>query len=120
MNSELGSLILLTIEKPMPQVFLGLMAFFMVIFLCLFLVPSLKQLMRLKGIKTSLDALSQQGEVRDLEQVAAIFVPYERHSHIWSEYTESLHSQTIIIDGEEQIAAIRSTVPAEAFFKGLS
>jgi biopolymer transport protein ExbB/TolQ len=36
--------------------------------------------------------------------------------HLWDEYTETLHEQSDVVDGERRVVAIRATVPAEVFF----
>ncbi|MGE4450771.1 anti-phage ZorAB system protein ZorA [Castellaniella sp.] len=51
----------------------------------------------------------------DRETIQQIF-PTKRLRHLWKEYEETLHAQHEEKDGQLQVSAIRSTVPAEMYF----
>jgi ABC-type transporter Mla subunit MlaD len=49
------------------------------------------------------------------EAIQEIF-PTKRLRHLWKEYDETLHPQHEEQDGQRQVSAIRSTIPAETYF----
>lgn len=70
---------------------------------------------RLRQLKSS----AKMGEPVDREMVSRIMLEGDKTntlSHLWAEYTETLHEQYDHIDGERRLVAIRATVPAEVFF----
>ena len=50
--------------------------------------------------------------------IKKVFARDKRLAHLWSEYQDTLHVQREQQDGQMKIVAVRSTVPAEAYFSG--
>src|SRR5207247_4078884 len=53
---------------------------------------------------------------KDPDALKRLFVVDARLAHLWSQYQETLHEQTEDRDGQARVVAVRSTVPAEAYF----
>lgn len=79
----------------------------------LFFVPGLLHFWRLRQVGRALRNLS---ETAPLPQVRAVFAADRALAHLWNEYEETLHEQRHARDGQMVIVAVRSTVPAEAYF----
>jgi hypothetical protein len=81
-------------------------------FLVWFLVPALRHWQRLRAVKAGLGAVSGRAP----EKLKTIFSVDARLAHLWKQYEETLHRQTEDRDGRSTVIAIRSTVPADAYF----
>jgi hypothetical protein len=60
-------------------------------------------------------ALARAGKNVDPGAIAAVLV-HRPLSHLWEEYSDTLHQVTRAGDGPETFAQVRATVPAEMFF----
>lgn len=70
---------------------------------------------RLRQLKPS----ATMGVPVDRKMVSKVMMEVDKTntlSHLWAEYTETLHEQYDHVDGERRLVAIRATVPAEVFF----
>lgn len=87
-------------------------------FILLFLIPGILLRRRLLIACKKLDRLTKKSKV----DLAAVFSQDRRLVHLWSEFAESLHEQRELdpSTGVQEIVALRSTVPAEAFFSSQS
>jgi len=89
-------------------------------FLFYFLIPSLKLWIELRRINRLLAQLKTQAEqarqVVDPQVITRNIMQTEPFRHLWGEYSETLHAQYSIVDGQQKIIAQRSTAPAEMFF----
>jgi hypothetical protein len=83
-----------------------------VAFVAAFLIPALKHWYLLRALHRRLQGL----KTTDLEELRRVFSNDARLAHLWSEYAETLHSQTDERDGLAVVVAVRSTVPAENYF----
>lgn len=83
------------------------------VFLYFFLVPAIIHARRLGKIRQH---LKDVGKSPKPDQLRAVFSRDTVLSHLWKEYEETLHYQTKDVDGLASIVAIRSTVPASAYF----
>lgn len=81
-------------------------------FVVWFLVPAIRHWFRLRDIQRQLADTKAAG----IPALTKIFAVDEGLAHLWSEYAETLHTQTDDRDGQSRILAIRSTVPAEMYF----
>lgn len=45
-----------------------------------------------------------------------LFVKDKQLAHLWSEFSETLHKQTVEHEGQQKIRAVRATIPAEMYF----
>ncbi|MCX7256876.1 MAG: tellurium resistance protein TerC, partial [Polaromonas sp.] len=74
---------------------------------------SVRHWFRLKGILVSASAFEERTPPGEFKK---LFAKDKRLAHLWSEYQDSLHIQREERDGQMQVVAVRSTVPAEAYF----
>ena len=83
-----------------------------------FCIPYWRITSRLKKVNTKLRGLDETSDLKDVvpEALRGHFTADKNLIHVWREYEETLHLQYKVIDGEESLASVRSTVPAEAFF----
>jgi len=107
----------------LPQYLIpGVVAVFVIFLALAFLVwywrPSRHLRRTLKSVIPAIQSLKPGADAGpvDREQVAKILGLDETLTHLWSEYTETLHDQHILEDGEKSLFAVRATVPAEVFF----
>ena len=70
----------------------------------------------LNKVIPSVQALPSQGTLINRHAVAEIMQVDKTLTHLWNEYTETLHEQYDYVEGERRLVAIRATVPAEVFF----
>jgi hypothetical protein len=82
-------------------------------FLVWFLIRGLFHWSRLRRIQSQIRGLPPTSQREDFRK---IFAKDKRLSHLWKQYQNSLHVQTEDRDGQSVIVAIRSTIPAEAYF----
>lgn len=97
------------------QVTGGLLLLLVLGFVVLFLLPGVIHWFRLRGILGALLALKGPTLPGDIKK---LFADDQRLAHLWSEYQDTLHIQREQQDGQMKISAVRSTVPAEAYFSG--
>jgi hypothetical protein len=90
----------------------GVLAILVVSFLVWFLVPAMRHWFLLRGVHLRLRALTDPSPAA----VKKVFAVDQRLAHLWSQYQDTLHEQTEDRDGQVKVVAVRSTVPAEAFF----
>jgi hypothetical protein len=74
---------------------------------------SVRHWFRLRGILASVSAFEERTPPGEFKK---LFAKDKRLAHLWSEYQDSLHIQREERDGQMQVVAVRSTVPAEAYF----
>jgi ABC-type transporter Mla subunit MlaD len=91
----------------------GLLALLVLSFIVLFLLPGIRHWFRLRAVLSSVLALEGKSPPAELKKV---FVNDLRLAHLWSEYQDTLHVQREEHEGQMLVTAVRSTVPAEAFF----
>ncbi|MCV2355377.1 anti-phage defense ZorAB system protein ZorA [Paucibacter sp. B2R-40] len=91
----------------------GLLALLVLSFIVLFLLPGIRHWFRLRAVLSSVLALAGKSPPAELKKV---FVNDLRLAHLWSEYQDTLHVQREEHEGQMLVTAVRSTVPAEAFF----
>lgn len=90
---------------------------FVGIFLQLFLIPAIKSNVEYKKVIKDLKKLSETKGTSDvIESVKSQVMTSKLLTHLWSEYSETLHKQQGIVDGEYKISAIRATAPSDVFF----
>ena len=90
----------------------GVLAILVVSFLVWFLVPAIRHWFLLRGVRRRMRALTDPSPAA----VRKVFAVDRRLAHLWSQYQDTLHEQTEDRDGQVKVVAVRSTVPAEAFF----
>lgn len=78
----------------------------------LFFLWALLYRFRLGGVLRKLRTINAR---TGREAIQKIF-PTKHLRHLWKEYDETLHSQYEEQDGQRQVSAIRSTIPAEMYF----
>ena len=86
----------------------------MLLFVFLYCWPALRAITRLNQISSGIEGIKEQ--VKDKAIPEALFEKKGTLTHIWSEYSETLHEQYEYSEGEKKLVTIRSTVPAEVFF----
>ena len=97
------------------QVTGGLLVLLVLGFILLFVVPGLLHWIRLSSILNGLVALKGPTPPGDIKK---LFAGDKRLAHLWSEFEDTLHVQREERDGQMKTVAVRSTVPAEAYFSG--
>lgn len=91
----------------------GVLAFVVLLFLTLFLVPALYQSWKLGRFTKRLIA----ADSTDLDALSAIFKKDDILGHLWEEFRDTLHEQKDLdASGTYKTTAIRQTVPAETYF----
>jgi hypothetical protein len=83
------------------------------VFLGLFFLPGLLHWLRLWQIWQRLQRLDGRNHPSELRK---IFAADPEISHVWKEYSDSLHKVREEWDGQPKIIGYRSTVPAETYF----
>lgn len=97
------------------QVTGGLLVLLVLGFIVLFLFPGVLHWFRLRAILVGLLALKGPAPPGDIKK---LFARDKRLAHLWSEFQDTLHIQREEREGQMKIVAVRSTVPAEAYFSG--
>ena len=97
------------------QVTGGLLVLLVLSFIILFLIPGVLHWFRLRTILVGLLAFKGPTPPGDIKK---LFTRDKRLAHLWSEFQDTLHIQREEHDGQMKIFAVRSTVPAEAYFSG--
>ena len=97
------------------QVTGGLLVLLVLGFILLFLLPGVLHWFRLRTILSGLLAFKGPTPPGDIKK---LFARDKRLAHLWSEFQDTLHVQREERDGQMKIVAVRSTVPAEAYFSG--
>ena len=91
-----------------------------VYFVFFFFWPSLRLRSRLGRVNKALRERNRHRDKSDLPEdpnvVRDQIMNVEPFRHLWTEYIETLHRQTDVIDGEVKVVTLRATVPAETFF----
>lgn len=93
------------------QITAGVIAALFVVFILFFCVRSVVLGHRLR---TAARKLSRLPHNCSPDQIRSVFSKYKRLSHLWDEYSETLHNQTET--GRDSETTWRATVPAEAYF----
>ena len=91
------------------------LVFGIISFLKWFLIPFRKTRL---SLKVAINGLKQHKKDPN-KNLESLFKDCETLSHLWAEYRDTLHEQKRLnnITGNYEVAAIRSTVPAEVYFK---
>jgi len=97
------------------QVTGGLLVLLVFGFIVLFLLPGVLHWFRLRAILVGLLTFKGPTPPGDIKK---LFARDKRLAHLWGEYQDTLHVQREERDGQMKIVAVRSTVPAEAYFSG--
>ena len=107
----------------LPQYLIpGVVAVFVIFlafaFLVWYLLPSRRLRRTLKSVIPSIQSLKPgaNADPVDRDQVAKVLELDATLAHLWGEYTETLHDQYLLVDGDRRLIAVRATVPAEVFF----
>lgn len=99
---------------PTPVLVTGAaLAFLILIFLTVFLVPGLLHWNRLRSIQKGITRFDSKNSASEFKKV---FARDRRLAHLWKEYQDSLHIQREERDGQLAVVAIRATTPAELYF----
>lgn len=99
-----------------PLVVLGFVGFLFVGFLALYVLPALGIEGRLKRAHVGVEKLRNRSGVVTTEAMQAVFAHWGKLGHAWTEYSETLHPQYDVMEGERRLVKLRATVPAGAFF----
>jgi hypothetical protein len=101
---------------PNHPVIAGLLAVFLIIFLCFFCWPFFRVY---RELTKALKVLDQQESKRSLADLSLMFASKSDFKHLVSEYIETLHKQQKLneVTGTLETVCRRSTVPAGIFFK---
>ena len=91
----------------------GLLVFLIFGFFLLFLAPGIRHWFRLQRILVRVLAFKPKTPPGEFKK---LFAKDLRLAHLWREYQDSLHVQREERDGQMQVVAVRSTIPAEAYF----
>lgn len=101
------------INWPIPlQVTGGSLVILALAFLWFFVASALHWF-RLSRILTSVSALNERTPLGEFKK---LFAKDNSLTHLWSQYHDSLHVEKEEHDGQMKVVAVRSTVPAEAYF----
>jgi hypothetical protein len=91
----------------------GILAFVVLLFVVLFLVPAFYQSWKLGRFTKRLE----QADGKNLDALSEIFKGDNLLAHLWKEFRDTLHEQKDLdAGGNFRITAIRQTVPAETYF----
>jgi hypothetical protein len=82
-------------------------------FIGFFLIPSIRHWRQLRRALEHIKSLPKDASMDELQRV---FLRDRRLAHLWSEYADSLHTQFATRNGLQVVVAVRSTMPAEAYF----
>lgn len=91
----------------------GFIGLLLVGFIALFLVPGIIHWFRLGRIQRALSMFNAPTPTAEMKK---LFSSDRRLAHLWSEYQDTLHVQRAESDGQMEIVAVRSTIPASAYF----
>ncbi len=91
----------------------GFIGLLLVGFIALFLVPGIIHWFRLGRIQRALSMFKAPTPTAEMKK---LFSSDRRLAHLWSEYQDTLHVQRAESDGQMEIVAVRSTIPAAAYF----
>ncbi len=106
----------LGIPLPVHAIIIAILIFILfLLFIGKYLIPAFLLLFRLWRLRKSLKAFNQSNQ---LGYPTDLFNRGRVLNHLWNEYKETLHEQRILNPqtGIEELAAIRSTTPAETLF----
>jgi len=99
---------------PTPVLATGaVLAFLLLVFLTVFLVPGVLHWNRLRSIQKDIRRVDSKNSAPELKKV---FARDRNLAHLWKEYQDSLHIQREERDGQLAVVAIRATAPAELYF----
>ena len=99
---------------PTPVLATGaVLAFLILVFLTVFLVPGILHWNRLRSIQKDIKRFDSKNSASEFKKV---FARDRRLAHLWKEYQDSLHIQREERDGQLTIIATRATAPAELYF----
>jgi putative membrane protein len=106
---------------PAPVIVASLVIALLLCFVVFYLLSFVLIWRRMARATKALKALRGRGGVATKPDVGQIFHRKGSLQHAWAEYAETLHPQTERDEnGEEVLAALRATLPAEAFFTSQS
>ncbi|KQR49970.1 anti-phage ZorAB system protein ZorA [Acidovorax sp. Leaf160] len=99
---------------PTPVLATGaVLAFLILVFLTVFLVPGVLHWNRLRAIQKDIQRFDSKNSASEFKKV---FARDRRLAHLWKEYQDSLHIQREERDGQLTVIATRATAPAELYF----
>lgn len=99
---------------PTPVLATGaVLAFLILVFLTVFLVPGVLHWNRLRAIQKVIQRFDAKNSASEFKKV---FARDRRLAHLWKEYQDSLHIQREERDGQLTVIATRATAPAELYF----
>jgi len=99
---------------PTPVLATGaVLAFLILVFLTVFLVPGVLHWNRLRAIQKDIKRFDAKNSASEFKKV---FARDRRLAHLWKEYQDSLHIQREERDGQLTVIATRATAPAELYF----
>lgn len=101
-------------ELPKPTAIIGgILVFFALLFLALFLIPAIKQWLKLGRYTKKVEGVDEA----HLDGLSELFGKDKMLAHLWKEFRDTLHEQKDLdASGTYHTTAIRQTVPAEMYF----
>jgi hypothetical protein len=91
----------------------SVLAFLVLIFVVVFLLPGVRHWFRLRAIQRRIGKFGTKDVAIEFKKV---FATDKRLTHLWKEYQDSLHIQREERDGQMVPVSIRATLPAEIYF----
>lgn len=103
--------------KPfiVPVCVISLVFLLFILFITRYFSKSFLIVHRLKKLTAKLNELKNFGVSEQLEQLELIFNAHSLE-HAWKEYSETLHKQYQVKEGEKELQQIRATASSAAFF----
>ncbi len=105
-------------EAPIIRTLAAVLAGFLVFFLLAYIFKAMVDAVRVFLVGRSLQEAARAGVLSDPDLHPGVqqWSFYPRFSHLWREYTQTLHVQRLRSDSGKKRAAYRASVPAESFF----
>lgn len=98
-----------------PTLVIVLVTLFCIWFLIRYFIPSLRISKRLKNISRQLQTVQEQPPEQRRRKLDEI-INGSYLEHAWKEYSETLHNQYEMLDGEQRLLRSRATTAAAHFF----
>lgn len=99
-----------------PVIVIGIIFVLFLVFCWLYVKPAKKIAKHLSRVIDGIKEIENVSSPIHLSHLKELFNSNETLNHLWAEYEESLHKQYNVVDGEQEIFAIRATIPAEVYF----
>ncbi len=104
-------------EAPIIRTLAAVLAGFLVFFLLAYILKAMVDALRIFLVQRSLQEAALAGQLSDPDLHPGVrqWNFYPRFSHLWREYSQTLHVQRIRQDSGKTRVAYRASVPAESF-----